>query len=309
MTSKRAADSIFDHLRLAEVAAPSTPATGSAILYVKSDGRVYYKDDAGTEHQVAHVSEITGSAALQDLTDVSPTATDDAATGDVLTFDGSEWAPAAPSGGGGGATIQYGSLKPGTPDDDFTGASLTGWTAQSQAGSFALTDCFPQAVNGSYVQLGYHDKSGSIYKSQANADLDYRVGGFSVEGNLHPSQGQKMPGIAVLDSSGNGVALVFNTDLHTYLAEITAYAWTGTTYGSWQNTTPEYAVGSREYAMRITRATNTWTGYLSFDGVNWTAMSATGSKTITVDKVAIGTWKPNDGAARGRILADWMDVT
>lgn len=211
---------------------------------------------------------------------------------------------------GGGTTIQYGSLKPATPDDDFNSPTLTGWSANSQAGSFSLSHCFPQAVNGSYVSLGYDDRSGSIYKAQANTDLDFRVGGFSCEGNLHPSQGQKMPGIAVLDTNGDGVGLVFNSDLNLYLIEVDNYAFTGTSYGNVTNITPEYAIGSREYAFRITRVTNTWDGYLSMGGNDWAFhVSATGAKTITVDKIAIGTWKPNDGAARGRIYADWSDVT
>ena len=117
--SKFARDSVFDHLRLAEVAAPSTPASGSGILYVKSDGRVYQKDDAGVEHSVAYLSDITGGASdLQDLGDVSPTATDDAVTGDVLTFDGSEWAPAAPTAGGSGGSVLW---EPNLGDS-------TGWT-------------------------------------------------------------------------------------------------------------------------------------------------------------------------------------
>ena len=163
MTSKRAADSIFDHLRLAEVAAPSTPATGSAILYVKSDARVYYKDDAGTEHQVAHVSEITGSAALQDLTDVSPTATDDAVTGDVLTFDGSVWAPAATSGGGGGAAMEVPNL-----------GSSTGWT---NVGSSPTIDFGSTVADMCYIE-----------KTPANGTTDAYFGAYR---SWTPSAGQK----------------------------------------------------------------------------------------------------------------------
>jgi hypothetical protein len=39
-------------LILAESAAPSTPASGYVNLYAKSDGLLYWKDDAGTEHSV-----------------------------------------------------------------------------------------------------------------------------------------------------------------------------------------------------------------------------------------------------------------
>lgn len=37
-------------LTLPEGSAPSTPSSGNAVIYVKTDGRVYSKDDAGTEY-------------------------------------------------------------------------------------------------------------------------------------------------------------------------------------------------------------------------------------------------------------------
>ena len=39
----------LDGLNFAEVAAPSTPSAASVIVYAKSDGKLYIKDDAGTE--------------------------------------------------------------------------------------------------------------------------------------------------------------------------------------------------------------------------------------------------------------------
>ena len=41
--------STTDHLELTEIAAPSTPATGKVAVYTKTDGKLYIKDDAGTE--------------------------------------------------------------------------------------------------------------------------------------------------------------------------------------------------------------------------------------------------------------------
>lgn len=38
-----------------EQAAPATPAAGTVRLYAKTDGRLYWKDDAGTEHEIATV--------------------------------------------------------------------------------------------------------------------------------------------------------------------------------------------------------------------------------------------------------------
>lgn len=54
--------STTDHLELTEIAAPSTPATGKVAVYTKTDGKLYIKDDAGTE------TDCTGSGG--GLTDV-----------------------------------------------------------------------------------------------------------------------------------------------------------------------------------------------------------------------------------------------
>ena len=40
---------LANHLELAEVSAPATPASGYGRLYVKTDGKLYFKDDSGTE--------------------------------------------------------------------------------------------------------------------------------------------------------------------------------------------------------------------------------------------------------------------
>jgi hypothetical protein len=41
----------------AEVAAPATPSVGRVVVYAKTDGRLYIKDDTGTE------TDLTGGAA------------------------------------------------------------------------------------------------------------------------------------------------------------------------------------------------------------------------------------------------------
>ncbi len=44
------ADALVDPILLTEAAAPSTPAANKVVVYAKSDGRVYSKDDAGVEY-------------------------------------------------------------------------------------------------------------------------------------------------------------------------------------------------------------------------------------------------------------------
>lgn len=41
---------------LKEQTAPSTPSTGLVVIYAKSDGIVYAKDDAGTEAALSNVA-------------------------------------------------------------------------------------------------------------------------------------------------------------------------------------------------------------------------------------------------------------
>lgn len=47
-----------DSIVLNYISAPSTPSTGTAIIYPKSDGILYYKDDAGNETSISSVSTL-----------------------------------------------------------------------------------------------------------------------------------------------------------------------------------------------------------------------------------------------------------
>lgn len=77
-------DANIPYLKFSEQAdAPSTPATGKQLIYLKSDGKWYTKDDAGTEiklsgsgttllesHEANNVSELSFVAALLSAYDV-----------------------------------------------------------------------------------------------------------------------------------------------------------------------------------------------------------------------------------------------
>lgn len=45
-----------------EAVAPSTPASGKFAVYAKTDSRLYHKDDAGTERQLATSTSATAMA-------------------------------------------------------------------------------------------------------------------------------------------------------------------------------------------------------------------------------------------------------
>lgn len=61
----------FDQMRLDEVAAPGTPASGKVYLYAKSDGKVYIKDDAGLETDITTGGGSGASTALSNLASVA----------------------------------------------------------------------------------------------------------------------------------------------------------------------------------------------------------------------------------------------
>lgn len=55
----KAEDNEFPHVTFAESAAPSTPASGLLLVYAKSDGKLYYKNDAGTEVEIGAAAGFT----------------------------------------------------------------------------------------------------------------------------------------------------------------------------------------------------------------------------------------------------------
>ena len=140
-----ASDNVFDTLRMNEAAAPATPPSAQTVIYTKSDGRIYWKDDAGTEYSVASLADLgSPSLALDDLTDV---ATSGAATDDVLTYNGSSWAPAAPSGGGGGGA--------GCVD-------VLGYVAQTYTSTNALAITIPAQAAGTRILVAVGTRSNDV---------------------------------------------------------------------------------------------------------------------------------------------------
>lgn len=65
-TAKYWANTYTDTLYVSEQAAPSTPASGKAVIYAKTDGKVYSKDDAGTEYDLTAGSGGSGYTTVQE---------------------------------------------------------------------------------------------------------------------------------------------------------------------------------------------------------------------------------------------------
>jgi hypothetical protein len=195
-------------------------------------------------------------------------------------------------------------LTPATPTDDFD-AALSGWTAVSGTGSFSLTKVFTQAVDGSQLWLPYAAQHGYIYQSTTNVDQEWQVGGLRVGPR---STQDYFTGIAILDSSGNGVGAIFHTGDNTFaVIPITAGLYNGSPA---QITSYNYgqAIGTAQGIwMRLTRVGNTWDAYASLTGNAWEGHVATTiSKTITASRKCIGLFSATAIAAHAQITADWV---
>jgi hypothetical protein len=217
----------------------------------------------------------------------------------------------ASTGGSSGATIQYPGLKPGTPTYDFAGAALDGaFTARSNTGSFATTNCKTQGEDwgGSALDMQYSVQNGGLYVAHGNTDLDFHVGGIRKKGMSNAGGLALMIGIAALNSSGTGVGLVVYNDSHIYLATITTWNYTGNS-DSWLNHGQGVDTGyDGDWWLRLTRVSGTWTAYASQSGRAWDETFATRADSITVDRLYFGVLFNTATSYSGRITADYFQV-
>lgn len=213
---------------------------------------------------------------------------------------------AAGGGGGGGSGTSIDQLKPGTPTYDFAAGALPGaFSAHSSQGGFATTDTLLGVGDlASRLRMNFQEKMGALYVSHANSDFTMQVGLLSGKGGMQGAAGA-MFGIAGLDSSGTGVGLVAYNDGNVYLANITAwnYASVIQSFGAGHS-----QAGSDPYWLKLVRATNLWTGYVSLSGDAW-GTGQGGSVTITLDRLAIGMFYNTGAAYRAALEVDWIDIS
>lgn len=161
---------------LAEQAAPSTPASGFAALYVKSDGKVYLKDDAGTEYDLT----ATGSGGI------AATIVD--AKGDLIAATAADTVARLPVGTNGHVLVADSSQSTGllwTPRMDLTTAqsaagvktftSPSRWNVGATTPAWAMFPFDTTFESGLYtdqvLMLGYNLASSSAVQDSAQAAL------------------------------------------------------------------------------------------------------------------------------------------
>jgi hypothetical protein len=228
----------------------------------------------------------------------------------VLTVDPSThhlvWATPA---GGGGVTVQYPGLKPGSPTYDFAGASLdVAFSAHSSQGSFATSNCKTQGEDwiGSALDMQFSGQMGALYVTHSNGDLDFSVGGIRSKG-ISTASATGMFGIAALNSSGTGIGVTVYDDGNVYFAAVTTWNYASNS-DSWSQHGLRTVNSQGDWWLRLTRVSGTWTGYASQSGRAWDKTFSTRADSVTVDRLVFGLLFNTATAYSGRLTADYFQV-
>lgn len=169
MANLKVSEQAYPSTRYTEAAAPATPAAGEVIVYAKSDGLLYQKDDAGTETQLANAGagDVANDAIWDAAGDLAVGSGADTATkltkgsdGDVLTMTAGAVGWAAPASGGGlaRANVDFGVVA----SDTTLGAN---WAAVDTG-----TDCVLAAVTGDLIEVRIEARIGDTVNAQAYQD-------------------------------------------------------------------------------------------------------------------------------------------
>jgi hypothetical protein len=302
----KASDNEYPSLLVKEGSAPSSPAAGDQRLFVDSaDHLLKLKNSSGTVTAVgsgfANPMTTAGDIIYGGASGVATRLAGGTSTY-VLTSNGATSAPSWQAPSGGASTIAYPSLKPGSPTDDFT-AALSGWTAVSGAGTFVIGNCLGQAIDGSHLWMGYNDaQRGFIYKTASNVDQEWIVGGLT-----STTRSGGFIGVALLDTSNDGVALIYHTSDNTCaIIAVAAGVYTASPSAVVLSGSPGSVIATpSKIWLRLTRTTNTWDAYYSYTGAAWDVHAgSTMSRTITVARKAVGEFSTDLGAQQ--IVADYV---
>jgi hypothetical protein len=253
-------------------------------------------------------SEVSFGGAISNLSDIGDISTNAPSAGQVLKWDGSEWAPAADSTSGGGAGIALTDLSvgnEGTASNDgeiaynnvtgvftYTPPDLSSYLTSVPAQTFASLTGKPTTIAGygitdTFFDGAYGSLSGAPSIPAALTDLSITDG---TNGQVLTTDGSG--GFTFTTVSGGGGSYA-NSDVDTHLNQGTAtsnqvLSWNGTDY-AWVSNSGASTLGALT-DVSTTGATNGQV--LKYNGTSWAPASdltASGGSGIALTDLSIST--------------------
>lgn len=130
---------ITSHLTMTEVAAPSTPASGTVAVYAKTDGKLYRKDDSGAESEIG--SGAGGGSGFENW--VENGGAEDTDISSVTTYDDGASATPVDCSGGSPSAVSAASRNTSSPIQGDADYSLAKGAANGQGEGWAFTVALP----------------------------------------------------------------------------------------------------------------------------------------------------------------------
>jgi hypothetical protein len=235
----------FTYLDATEDDAPGTPASGYARIYAKADGRIYSKDDAGTEYGPFDAAGGAGGPLLA-IDDVALHALGDDFDDDELT----DWT----LGGG------------------LTTGDVTAVTTE------VYDDTALDIVFGAQGDYMYKAVPGT-----SDYEASLTILGMDNAASSPTAATNAMLGLAFVDNSGNGTGFsLYGTGAAAYMWGVTGWQYASTGSAITIATYGLYGSSGMTIILKLKRVGTTITGSLSVNGGTiWQTVTRSDSTTFT----------------------------
>lgn len=237
----------FTFFDATEAAAPATPASGYVRIYAKTDGRIYSKDDAGTEYGPF---DEAGSGSSGPLLNV-----------DSITLDAA--------------------------GDEFTTTALTGWTLVGIDTGSEVTAVTTEPYDSTCLDVVFASQGDRLYKAIDSGDWVYYLTIHGITNSTPSSDAALDAMIALVATddagTGTGISLYGNPDGY-FLWAVASHIYSSSAASgnlAFQTSRPARA-DNWPIAYRLSKSGTTIEGGVSFDGGStWRTLSRTDSTTFT----------------------------
>jgi hypothetical protein len=240
------------HIVFNEEAAPSTPSAGTAALYVKSDGRFYSKDDAGTEFGPFDEAGAGGSS--DPLLYVDSLA---------LHADGTEFA-----------------------DDSLSDVTLVGISVPGD-----VAEVTTEEYDATCLDITLSAQGDRLYVDAPSGDFTayLTIHGLTNDGASPTGALEGMLGLSITDDSGTGTGVSLYNDTNGYMWGVSSHVYgsTGNTIlTGYTNGLPAATASAWPVVYRLAKVSTTITGGISFNG-GLTYKTNTRSDSTTFTRVNV----------------------